>query len=185
MANTQLKKLKRKKRLKEKEKKSKQEGGSYTYDGNKFRTERLIPLMYHIEGLFCDVDQFLTQQESAIMLSDSLVKRVYENAIRKFKETLPTLPEDAEKETFESMFDSSTIEKLQESLEKIVERIAADYDAANKLSPAELVGVLRTINASLQKQTMEGAGDRGYLEYLKRAFSHHHHVHDENCQHDH
>jgi hypothetical protein len=184
MANTQLKKLKRKKRLKEKEKKSNSDGSSFTYEGNKFRTERLIPLMYHMEGLICDVDQFLTQQGSASVLTDGLIKRVYENLIKKFREAMPVMPEGAEQETFESMFDSSSVESLQASLEKIFERMAADYDAAKKLSQIELVGVLRTVNGSLQKWSHEGIGDRGYIEYLKKAFSHHDHVHDENCKHD-
>lgn len=141
---------KRKKKLAKR--KQGQDSFSYSYTGNKYRTDRLTPLMSTIEYYICTWDD----QASAPMDADDTIAKAYRKLIRLFsaKKELEFYLENGES----GPENANLVKMLLSSIQTMVEK--------GGFSREEVIGVLRTLHGSCEFWTGETFTGRGYIDFL-------------------
>jgi len=166
MANTQLKKQKRKRRL-EQTKAKQQQCTSLTYEGNKYKTAKLTPLMLKIEQHLINIDAGMPDDVDQ-RLNDSVIKTVYENLIKKISQN----DIDISKDCLRTDHFGSTDFTI--GLEQFIAIKVSEAMQERSISEKEVVGTLRTLNSSLKLGNGKGVNDRGYLEFLREFIPRNH-----------
>lgn len=146
---------KRKAKLAKEAKRSRQRE-SLAYEGTKYKTEELVPVHFSTEqGIY----QAYVMTDGR--LTDRDVESALENLIRQMRAgPLPPLSETLETGPGEGEFEDLVIWNIRRNWQELFEtqpRVGAD----------NVIGVLRTILASINTWSFPGPESRGYLHYLK------------------
>ena len=160
MSKSQEKKQKRKRKLQNKKKKDLMTN-SYFYEGNKYRSEHFVPLMHAIEvWITCfDVAHDLRGLPD---LEDQTIEAIYKNLIKLLREKGLIRPS---KSTY-LLWNKVPAEAATEVLCDVIDEFALTRGYSCK----DVIGVLRTLNSSIEIWGMEGP--RGYINYLQDNIGH-------------
>jgi hypothetical protein len=162
MSNTLEKKRKRQRKVAEKLKKAKQ-SEFYYYEGQKYRGQEFVPLMYAIETWL------LTLDEASILrgkghLTDEEVGKIYRLLIDDLRKN-PNFLKNRQPTFSDLEWENNVVPQSIDHLQSLVYNVSELHG----FSLQSIVGVLRTLNSSRVTWNEIRGGDRGYIEFLKES----------------